>query len=145
KGSGRPANARAYTSSTLVLLAMDWADGAKFDDFLGFAILRAPGFTKGERDGYLLNKIGFQPMRPDSQPLPSNIAPIQKFVWWDPSVTDVPPGRTFVYTVTPVRGTGPKDLRLQNDAQVKVSVNLPGVKRDDISTWFNRAVVSSQA
>jgi hypothetical protein len=46
---------RSYTSPTLVLLAMDWADGAKFKDFLGFAILRSPGFHPGEKDGYLLN------------------------------------------------------------------------------------------
>ena len=47
---------RAYTSPTLVLLAMDWADGAEREDLLGFAILRSPGFHKGEQDGYLLNK-----------------------------------------------------------------------------------------
>ena len=51
--------ARAYTSPTLVLLAMDWPDGAKFDDFLGFSILRAPGFNPGEKDGFLFNKISF--------------------------------------------------------------------------------------
>ena len=33
-------------------LAMDWADGAMFKDFLGFAILRSPGFHLGEKDGY---------------------------------------------------------------------------------------------
>ena len=27
--------AKAYTSPTLVLLAMDWPDGAKFNDFFG--------------------------------------------------------------------------------------------------------------
>jgi len=141
----RPASARAYTSPTLVLLAMDWADGATADDFLGFAILRAPGFAKGEQDGYLLNKVAFQPMRPDSQPLPSNIAPIQKFLWWDPSVTRAAPGQSFTYTITPARGTGPKDLRLEHNAEVTLRVQIPAVSRDGISTWFNRAVVSSQA
>jgi len=33
---------RAYCSMTLVLLALDWADGNR-DDFLGFAIERTPG------------------------------------------------------------------------------------------------------
>ena len=37
-------------------LAMDWADGAKFKDFLGFAILRSPGFHLGEKDGYSLTR-----------------------------------------------------------------------------------------
>jgi hypothetical protein len=69
-GTNGQASARAYLSPTLVLLAMDWADGAKFDDFLGFAILRTPGFAKGEQDGYLLNKLSFQPQSPDSQPIP---------------------------------------------------------------------------
>jgi hypothetical protein len=32
-------------------LAMDWADGAKFKDFLGFAIMRSTGFHLREKDG----------------------------------------------------------------------------------------------
>ena len=36
---------RSYLSPTLVLLALDWPDGATRADFLGFAIERAPGFT----------------------------------------------------------------------------------------------------
>jgi phosphatidylserine/phosphatidylglycerophosphate/cardiolipin synthase-like enzyme len=139
------AKARAYTSPTLVLLAMDWPDGRKFDDFLGFAILRAPGFQPGEKDGFLLNKIGFTPLDPNAAPLPSNMAPFQKFMWWDGSIGDADRGKTFKYTITPVRGTGAKDLALQHQAAVTVTVTLPKVERDGISTWFNRAVVSSQA
>ena len=137
--------AKAYTSPTLVLLAMDWADGAKFDDFLGFAILRAPGFQPGEKDGFLFNKISFSPPTPTSQPLPSNLAPFQKFVWWDAGINDADRGKTFKYTITPVRGTGPNDLKMQQDAATTVTVPLPKVEEDGISTWFNRAVVSSQA
>jgi hypothetical protein len=107
---------RTYTSPTLVLLAMDWSDGAQHDDFLGFAILRSPGFHKGEKDGYLLNKIGFTPPGPHAQPLPSNVAPIQKFLWWDSTISDSDRGTTFTYTVTPVRGTGPQDLSLVDEA-----------------------------
>jgi phosphatidylserine/phosphatidylglycerophosphate/cardiolipin synthase-like enzyme len=137
---------RSYTSPTLVLLAMDWADGAKFKDFLGFAILRSPGFHPGEKDGYLLNKIGFTPPGPHSQSLPSNVAPIQKFLWWDSAITDADRGKTFTYTVTPVRGTGPQDIQLHDEAASKsVQVPVPKVERDKISTWFNRAVVSSQS
>jgi phosphatidylserine/phosphatidylglycerophosphate/cardiolipin synthase-like enzyme len=137
---------RSYTSPTLVLLAMDWVDGAKFDDFLGFAILRSPGFHAGAKDGYLLNKIGFTPPGPHSQPLPSNVSPIQKFLWWDSAITDTDRGKTFTYTVTPVRGTGPQDIKLPDEAGSKpIQVLVPTVERDKISTWFNRAVVSSQA
>jgi phosphatidylserine/phosphatidylglycerophosphate/cardiolipin synthase-like enzyme len=137
--------ARAYTSPTLVLLAMDWPAGKRFSDFLGFAILRSPGFNPREKDGYLFNKIGFNPPGPNSQPLPSNLAPFQKFLWWDGGINDADRGKTFKYTITPVRGTGPKDLVLQHDAETTISVTLPRVEQDGIATWFNRAVVSSQA
>jgi phosphatidylserine/phosphatidylglycerophosphate/cardiolipin synthase-like enzyme len=137
---------RAYASPTLVLLAMDWADGADRKDFLGFAILRSPGFQQGEKDGYLLNKIGFTPPGPHSQPLPSNVSPIQKFLWWDSSISDSSRGTAFIYTVTPVCGTGPQDVALlQEAASVPLEVEVPQVESDKISTWFNRAVVSSQA
>jgi hypothetical protein len=114
--------ARSYTSPTLVFLAMDWAVGEDFKDFLGFAIRRSPGFAKGEHDAYLVNKIGFQPPTKDSQPLPSNLAPFQKFLWWDAAISDADRGKTFVYTVTPVRGTGPADLALQTQAESTISV-----------------------
>src|SRR5215471_853542 len=144
-GSGQAVKVRAYTSPTLVLLAMDWPDGSKFTDFLGFAVLRSPGFAKGEKDGYLLNKIGFQPPGPNTQPLPSNFSPFQKFLWWDSGINDADRGKQFKYTVTPVRGTGPKDLSLQHQSETTITVKLPLVDVNGISTWFNRAVVSSQA
>ncbi len=137
--------ARAYTSPTLVLLAMDWPDGAKFDDFLGFSILRAPGFHPGEKDGFLFNKISFSPPTDKSQPLPSNLAPFQKFMWWDAGINDKDRGKTFTYTITPVRGTGPTDLKPVTAAEATIKARLPNVEEDGISTWFNRAVVSSQA
>ncbi len=137
--------ARAYTSPTVVLLAMDWPAGKSFKDFLGFSIARSPGFSKGEKDGYLLNKIGFQPQTAESQPLPSNLAPFQKFLWWDGAINDSDRGKTFEYTVTPIRGTGANDLNPQTHAALSFSVTVPEVSLDGISTWFNRAVVSSQA
>jgi phosphatidylserine/phosphatidylglycerophosphate/cardiolipin synthase-like enzyme len=136
---------RAYTSPTLVLLAMDWPDGKSFPDFLGFAILRSPGFQPGEKDGYLLNKVGFAPPSSNSQSLPSSVSPIQKFLWWDSAITSADRGKKFVYTVTPVRGTGPQDLHLQHQFETALTLTVPQVERDNISTWFNRAVVSSQA
>jgi phosphatidylserine/phosphatidylglycerophosphate/cardiolipin synthase-like enzyme len=139
------ARARPYPSPGMVLLAMDWPAGSKFADFLGFAILRAPGFHPGEKDGYLLNKNSFTAPDKNSQPLPSNLAPFQKFLWWDGAINDGDRGKTFKYTVTPVRGTGPQDLNLQDEAEITVSVTVPKNAQDGISTWFNRAVVSSQA
>jgi phosphatidylserine/phosphatidylglycerophosphate/cardiolipin synthase-like enzyme len=136
---------KAYTSPTLVLLAMDWPEGASFEDFLGFAILRAPGFHPGEKDGFLFNKISFSAPTEKSQPLPSNLAPFQKFLWWDAGINDGDRGKTFKYTVTPVRGTGPNDLTMQRDAATTITVPLPMFEEDGISTWFNRAVISSQA
>jgi hypothetical protein len=144
-GRSQAVAAQAYTSPTLVLLAMDWPDGKRFSDFLGFAVLRSPGFSPGEKDGFLLNKIGFNPPGPNSQPLPSNVAPLQKFLWWDSGIDDSDRGKTFKYTITPVRGSGPKDLVLQHEAETTLSVTLPRVEEDGIATWFNRAVVSSQA
>jgi phosphatidylserine/phosphatidylglycerophosphate/cardiolipin synthase-like enzyme len=139
------AKARAFVSPGVVLLAMDWPAGAKFADFLGFAILRAPGFSPHEKDGYLLNKIGFTAFDKNSPPLPSNLAPFQKFLWWDGAINDGDRGRTFEYTVTPTRGTGALDLELQYEAEVTISVTIPKNAEDGISTWFNRAVVSSQS
>lgn len=144
--NGSAVTVRAYTSPTLVLLAMDWTAGVDHTDFLGFAILRSPGFQAGEKDGYLVNKIGFAPPGPHSQPLPSSLAPIQKFLWWDSAITDTDRGKTFTYQVTPVLGTGPHDLKLQSDATSgPIEVAIPEINRDGISTWFNRAVVSSQS
>ena len=137
--------ARAYTSPTLVLLAMDWPGGSTRPDFLGFAIRRAPGFARGEKDGYLTNKIRFSAPDKDAQSLPSNLAPFQKFLWWDGAIDDGDRGHTFDYTITPVCGTGPNDLTLQHDDEVTIAVALPTFERDGIWTCFNRAVVSSQA
>jgi len=143
--ASQAATARAYTSPTLVLLAMDWPAGKDFADFLGFAILRSPGFRPGEQQGFLRNKIGFNPPQPNSQPLTSDVAPFQKFHWWDGAISEADRGKTFKYTITPVRGTGPDDLALQHDAETTISLTLPQVEEDGIATWFNRAVVSSQA
>jgi len=139
------AKVRPYLSPTLVLLALDWPSGQSHPNFLGFAIRRAPGFSKGEKQGYLLNKIGFIPLGPASHPMPSNVAPIQKFLWWDSAINTEDRGKNFAYTVVPVLGTGPNDLQLQEQAAQTVTVKIPRVVTDGIGTYFNRAVVSSQA
>ena len=90
--------ARAYASPTLALLAMDWADGGKTPDFLGFAILRNPGLVHGGNPAYLLNKIGFDDS--GDGPYTSDTAPIQRFLWWDPAIDAGNRGKTIEYTVT---------------------------------------------
>src|SRR5215469_16077704 len=141
---------RSYLSPTLVLLALDWPDGATRADFLGFAIERAPGFTSPdgkthESSSWLPNRITFNGPVPDGKPdAPSNIAPIQKFMWWDARIEEADRGKQFKYTVYPVVGT-PDNLNLLNAEASSCEVTLPAHIEDGVGTWFNRAVVSSQA
>ena len=141
---------RAYLSPTLVLLALDWEGGKTRDDFLGFAIRRAPGFWSADgkhraSESWLPNRLTFdgpvQAGRPDA---PSDEAPIQKFMWWDARIDEPDRETSFTYTAWPVVGSAsaPQLLEPQR-AQVKIT--LPAHIEDGIGTWFNRAVVSSQA
>jgi phosphatidylserine/phosphatidylglycerophosphate/cardiolipin synthase-like enzyme len=134
---------RAYTSPTLILLAMDWPEGAEHADFLGFAIRRTPGF-RGAAASWLTNRIGFDGPPADGSFLPSDKAPIQKFMWWDAQIDTADRGKKFRYEVWPVRGT--RDNLARVDAAMRsIQVTLPRFVEGKIGTWFNRAVVSSQA
>ena len=138
---------KAYVSPTLVLLAFDWPDGPlpNHDDFLGFAIQRSPGHRADKKPDFLLNKLGFKNSPNNRGPYPSDKAPIQKFLWWDAGISSADRGRQFKYTVYPVCGTGPSNLRLvQNDATT-ISVQIPHEEEGAIGTYFNRAVVSAQS
>ena len=135
---------RAYTSPTLVLLAFDWAEGQALDDFLGFAIRRMPGFS-AEDASWLPNRIGFSgPVKKGHADLPSHEAPIQKFMWWDARIDAGSSGKKFTYAVIPVRGS-PAHPTLIGEATAEVEVTVPHNIENGIGTWFNRAVVSSQA
>ena len=136
---------RAYASPGCVLLAFDWPDGSRYDDFLGFAIQRDPGYTASGDPQYLLNKLDFVPLARGAKPRPSNEAPIQKFNWWDGGIQDKERGNTFRYTVTPVRGTGSRDLQLVSSAAASLQVKVPQFREGHIATYFNRAVVSAQS
>ena len=136
---------RAYTSPTLVLLAYDWPAGGDHDDFLGFAIRRTPGHGKSGKPDFLWNKIGFEPVKKGDPPKPSDESPIQRFAWWDSGIETADRGKTFIYEVIPVRGTGPDDLALQHAAAAKIDVRIPRQMEDGVGTYFNRAVVSSQS
>lgn len=139
---------RSYCSPTLVLLALDWADGAR-KDFLGFAISRTPGFR--DRNGvqplsWLPNRVGFDgpPAGRVAADFPSNASPIQKFQWWDARIDDPDRGQPFTYTVYPVVGT--KDhVTLVEECSTVHKLHIPMPEERGIGTYFNRAVVSSQA
>lgn len=134
---------RSYLSSTLVLLAFDWDDGADRDDFLGFAVQREPGFNGASRS-WLPNRIGFDGPAPGDHDFNSIDAPIQRFQWWDNRFDETDRGKTFTYTVWPVVGSRVRHRRLLS-AGTECTVTLPRAIEDGIGTWFNRAVVSSQA
>ncbi|OAJ53916.1 phospholipase [Paraburkholderia ginsengiterrae] len=141
---------RSYLSPTLVLLAFDWPDGGTREDFLGFAIKRTPGFLAAdghdrEASSWLPNRLTFKGAVPDTQQdAPSNQAPIQKFMWWDAHIDEADREKSFTYLVYPVVGTADAPQLL--DAQKgECKLTLPAHIEANIGSWFNRAVVSSQA
>ncbi len=143
-------NARAYLSPTLVLLAMDWPDGETRQDFLGFAIRRTPGFIDfntgvAAASSLLPNRLSFNGPPPAGQPdFPSDVAPIQKFMWWDARLDGSNPGESLTYDITPVCGA-PGALQPIAADTFSLTVALPAHVEFGIGTWFNRAVMSSQA
>jgi len=147
----KPVIVKPYLSPTLVLLTFDWEEAPQHPDFLGFAIRRTPGFRSAGghtvvSSSWLPNRIGFNGAVPENQPdLPSNVAPIQKFMWWDNRIDTPDIEGQFIYEIWPVCGT-PNKLELQEHAKAYVTVKLPAhVNANGIGTWFNRAVIRSQA
>jgi hypothetical protein len=136
---------RAYLSPTLVLLAFDYPEGVDDPTFLGFAIKREPGFD-GSRSSYLPNRIGFNGPPANGGTEGSDQWPIQKFYWWDAHINSGDRGKAFTYTVSVVTGT-PEDLKIASDASLalQIRVTIPLEVEKGIGTYFNRAVVSSQA
>ncbi len=138
------ARIRTYLSPTLVFLAFDWEEGKNHSDFLGFAIRRTPGFSS-QSPQFLLNKVTFDPPKPNAPFTTSDKAPFQKFHWWDGSISEKDRGKVFTYEVIPVLGSGKNDLHLQSQCAASVTVTIPHVVENGIGTYFNRAVVSSQS
>lgn len=142
--------ARSYASPTLVLLALNWEDAVEYPDFLGFAIKRTPGFRDPKTRvtsafSWLPNRITFAGAVPNGVPdAPSNQAPIQKFQWWDSRIDDEDLEQTFTYEIWPCIGQ-PAQLTLLEAAKTTLRVMLPAHEVNGFGTWFNRAVVSSQA
>jgi len=142
--------AKAYCSPSLVLLAFDWPDGGSRQDFLGFAIRRTPGFQDLKTgvtaaSDWLPNRLSFNGPPPDGQPdFPSNVAPVQKFMWWDARLEGLAPGTKLAYEITPALGA-PNAPQLDAASKTSIDVVLPDHVQFGIGTWFNRAVMSSQA
>lgn len=134
---------RPYLSSAMVLLAFDWPEGATKNDFLGFAIKREPGFNRN-RSSWLPNRIGFEGPAPRGEDLPTNKNPIQKFMWWDARINENDIGKAFTYTVFPVVGTKDNPLLVKTNS-ISTDIRIPEKEVNNIGTYFNRAVVSSQA
>jgi len=141
---------KGYLSPSLVLLALDWPDGAQHSDFLGFAIKRSPGFSDlktGTQPAFswLPNRLSFKGPPAKGQPdFPSNDAPIQKFLWWDARLEGIAPGASLTYEVSPVLGT-PLRSTLDASSTATLTLSLPNHVEFCIGTWFNRAVMASQA
>jgi phosphatidylserine/phosphatidylglycerophosphate/cardiolipin synthase-like enzyme len=142
--------ARAYLSPTLVLLALDWADGETRNDFLGFAVKRTPGFQDLKTgvmaaSSWLPNRIGFDGPPAAGQPdFPSDGAPIQKFMWWDARLEGVAIGQPLTYEISAVTGTKAQHA-LDPASTSQLMIRLPPHVENGIGVWFNRAVMSSQA
>ncbi|HJY64151.1 MAG TPA: phospholipase D-like domain-containing protein, partial [Ignavibacteria bacterium] len=134
--------AKAYCSPNVVLLAIDWEEGKNYDDFLGFAIQRKPGFFKYP-ESWLPNRIGFFGPSKIGKDFPSNKCPIQKFWWWDSVLDSSSKARKYKYQITPVRGK-PRNLIYIKDASKILDVEVSPNEKDGIGTYFNRAVVASQ-
>ena len=111
--------ARAYCSSSVVLLAFDWAEGKSHSDFLGFAIQRLPRLGQSA-PSWLPNRLSFTGTIKKGENPASNRNPIQKFMWWDARI-ERDKLRTYKYTINPVRGT-PGNLTLITTASRQISV-----------------------
>lgn len=141
---------RSYLSPTLVLLAFDWPPAASRDDFLGFAIRRTPGFHSADgktraTSSWLPNRLTFDgPVADPQRDAPTDQAPIQKFMWWDARIDPPDRGQSFRYDVLPVVGR-PDSLQVLDAEAGHCALTLPDHVVDGVGTWFNRAVVSSQA
>src|SRR5262245_43305985 len=140
--------ARAYTSpSGVILVAYHWKPPAN-TPFFGFSIKRTPGFYDPNSNvqlpfNWLPNRLNF--FGPLDEDAPSNVAPIQKFIWWDARFhPKQDTGKTFVYEITPIGGSAQK-LKPLTGSTRSIQVKYPERSTNGVSTWFNRPLVSSQA
>ncbi|MDF2441468.1 MAG: hypothetical protein JWN98_2452 [Abditibacteriota bacterium] len=128
---------KAYAGTTGVLLAMNVTD-RKRQGLLGFAIERHEG--SGSPPEWLSGLLPFPGMTVTlGQPIPTNVAPVQKFRWSDYRVY---PETEYGYTVHPVYGD---PARPTVAAGPSVGVKTASSLHGDHCILFNRAVAASQA
>ncbi len=133
----------AIAGTHVITLALD-AKPEAAANLLGFAFFR----KKFDKNGKFLEEAwmeGYKPFEavvPDPRPgvrYPTNLHPIQSFVWADFAVSQ---DRKYEYQVFPVTGT-PADPVLGTALSIKVAPEPYKHKLHEI--YFNRAVAASQA
>ncbi|GAC1313456.1 MAG: phospholipase D-like domain-containing protein [Vulcanimicrobiaceae bacterium] len=146
---------RVYASPTTMLLAWDWPEGATRVDFVGFSIERRPGMrpvpgAPHDAASFLTNRLTFAGPPSDGSFVSSQTYPIQKFFWWDAQFEDADRGVGFRYILRPMRnvapaGDPPRVVPYDDVVPLDLDATLPHLVEDGVGTYFNRAVVSSQA
>ncbi len=133
---------KPYIGTKMILLAFNWEDGKNKANFLGFAIKRSPGFNH-QIESWLPNRISFDGPKKGVE-FSTDKFPIQKFMWWDNRLNYENKDIEYTYTVIPVTGNKDNPI-LENISSNTVKVKLLPDVKNGIGTYFNRAVVSSQA
>ena len=136
RASNNGVSVKAYAGTTGVLLGMN-VEPRKREGLLGFAIERWDD-RSGKRE-WLENLLPFPGMeRKPGEPLPTNVAPVQKFRWSDYRVY---PDTQYQYAVHPVYGNPAKPELEDGPAVVVRTAGLSG----EHGVLFNRAAAASQA
>lgn len=128
---------KAYAGTTGILLAMD-IEAEKRAGLLGFAVERR---KEGESDKrWLMGQLHFPKVEhKPGVPVPTNVAPIQKFRWSDFAVS---PGTAYEYTLHPVYGA---PGRTELEPGPTVILQTAGTRQGEHAILFNRAAAASQA
>jgi phosphatidylserine/phosphatidylglycerophosphate/cardiolipin synthase-like enzyme len=143
KNRAAPFTLKLHRGDGMLLIAMNWKQGAPPKDFVGFAIeYKEPG---GSKFFPLRNRISFADANGKVSPaaLSSRFSPIQKFRWVHFPRNAEKDG-PFTYRVTPVFMNSKEELSYgehQEAAIVLRRVTYPG----KLNVAFTRGFVSSQA
>lgn len=135
---------KAYAGSTGVLLAFNFEKDESRTGFLGFAVERK---DSGSAPFYLPTMLPFQGQAHlPGQPIPSNLAPVQKFRWSDYTVS---PDTPYTYIVSALYGSStslvPKMTASVTISTQSISPSSVIGNPANVALVFNRAVASSQA
>jgi hypothetical protein len=128
----------ALANNDVVFLS--WSYEEKIDSCLGFAVYR---IESGGEKTPLPAWIGFHgESNPDWKPATLESWPVQKFSWRDLTATR---GKAYAYEIVPRVGkpgalTSREDLRLTTN-----EVTLTPVCSPNVSAYFNRGILSTQA